>query len=269
MMKFDGNLVWKQATATMAVHRDLVLALAGVFFFLPSFALIMLIKQPQMAPGGTPEQMMKVLEPFFASAAPWFLLASIIQSVGQVTLLQLFGSAGRSTVGQALRAGLSALPTYIAMQLITGFLMTMVLFLVVGIASLISPVLGVALGIYAACQAFGRFVAGGAVVVLEREKNPFAALLEAVALSRGNGFRIGNFLFLLATATFFLLMVLTFLVGIAAALALGEGRTADIVAGFFSSVATAVAVSYFAAIIVAIYRQLRGNSPEQAGRPFD
>ena len=87
--------------------------------------------------------------------------------------------------------------------------------------------------------------------------------------SRGNGFRIGNFLFLLATASFFVLMVLTFLVGIAAALTLGEGRTADIVAGFFSSVATAIAVSYFAAIIVAIYRQLRGNSPEQAGRPFD
>ncbi|HEX8055141.1 MAG TPA: hypothetical protein VF481_00660 [Novosphingobium sp.] len=253
----------------MAANRDLVLAVAGVFFFLPSFALIMLIKQPQVAPGGTPEQMMKVLEPFLANAAPWFLLGSIIQTMGQVALIQLFGSAGRSTVGEALRAGLRALPTYIAMQLITGFLMTMVLFLVGGIVSMISQVLGLAIGIYVACQAFGRFVAGGAVVVLERERNPFAALLEAVSLSRGNGFRIGNFLFLLATAAFFLLIVLTFLVGIAGSLALGEGRAADIIAGFFSSAATAVAVSYFAAIIVAIHRQLRGNSPEQAGRPFD
>jgi len=258
-MKFDGNLVWKQATATMAANRELVLALAGVFFFLPSFALIMLIKQPEVAPGGTPEQMMKVLEPFVSQMLPWFLLGSIVQSVGQVGLLQLFGSGGRSTVGQALRAGLGVLVTYIAMQLITGFLMTTVLLLVAGIGSLIHPVLGLALGIYVACQAYARFVAGGAVVVLEREKNPFAALLEAASLSRGNGFRIGNFLFLLATAGFVLLMVLTLVVGIVAALTLGEGRAANIVSGFFSSAATAVAVSYFAAITIAIYRQLRGN----------
>lgn len=268
-MKFDGNLVWKQATATMAANRDLVLALAGVFFFLPSFALVMLIKQPDLAPGPTPEQMMKVLEPFFANAAPWFLLASIIQSVGQVTLLQLLGSGGRATVGQALRAGLGALLTYIAMQLIIGFLISVLLFFVGGMASMISPVLGLALGIYVACQAYGRFIVGGAVVVLEREKNPFAALLESVALSRGNGFRIGNFLFLLATAAFFLLVVVKLLVGILAAVTLGEGHTADIISGFFTSVATAVGVSYFAAIIVAIHRHLRGNSPEQAGRPFD
>jgi hypothetical protein len=269
MMKFDGNLVWKQATATMAANRDLVLALAGVFFFLPSFALIMLIKQPAVAPGGTPEQMMKLLEPFVAQMAPWFILGSIVQSVGQVTVLQLFGSGGRSTVGQALRAGLGVLLTYIAMQLITGFLMTTVLVLVGGLAGVISPVLGLALGIYVACQAYARFVAGGAVVVLEREKNPFAALLEAVALSRGNGFRLGNFLFLLATAAFFLLMVLTLVVGIVAALTLGEGRAAEIISGFFSSAATAVAIAYFAAIIIAIYRQLRGNSPEKAGKPLD
>jgi hypothetical protein len=268
-MKFDGNLVWKQATATIAANRELVLALAGVFFFLPSFALIMLIKQPQVPPGSSPDQMMKVLEPFVATMLPWFLIGSVIQTVGQVTLLELFGRGGRSTVGEALRSGLGVLLSYVVMQLLTGFVMTSVLFMAGGLASLISPVIGLALGIYLVCQAYARFITAGAVIVLERHRNPFTALVRAVALTSGNGFRLGNFLFLLATAAFFILMVLTLVIGIVAALAIGEGHAADIISGFFSSAATAIAIAYFAAIIVAIYRQLAGDAPEQTRLPFD
>ena len=268
-MKFDGNLVWKQASATMAANRELVLALAGVFFFLPSFALIMLIKQPQVPSGGTPEQMMAVLEPFVAAMLPWFVIGSVVQTLGQVTLLELFGRGGRSTVGEALRGGLGVLLSYIALQLFTGFMIASVLVLAAGLGNLISPILGVGLGIYLACQVYARFVAAGAVIVVERQKNPFAALARAITLSRGNGFRLGNFLFLVGVAAFILLMVLTLIVGIVAALTMGEGRAAEIFSGFFSSAASAVAIAYFAAIIVAIHRQLTGNSPENVGGPYD
>ena len=268
-MKFEGNLVWKQASATMAANRELVLALAGVFFFLPSFALIMLIKQPQVPSGGTPEQMMVVLEPFVAAMLPWFVIGSVVQTLGQVTLLELFGRGGRSTVGEALRGGLGVLLSYIALQLFTGFMIASVLVLAAGLGNLISPILGVGLGIYLACQVYARFVAAGAVIVLERQKNPFAALARAITLSRGNGFRLGNFLFLVGVAAFILLMVLTLIVGIVAALTMVEGRAAEIFSGFFSSAASAVAIAYFAAIIVAIHRQLTGNLSEQIGGPYD
>ena len=268
-MKFDGNLAWKQASATMAANRELVIALAGVFFFLPSFALIMLVKQPQVPSGGTPEQMMAVLEPFVAKMLPLFLIGSVVQTLGQVTLLELFGRGGRSTVGEALRGGLGVLLSYVVLQLLTGLMIASVLMLAGIVGGLVSPVLGLALGIYFACQTYGRFVTAGAVVVLEREKNPFTALVRAAALSRGNGFRLGNFLFLLLTAAFILLMVLTLIVGILAALTMGEGRAAELFSGFFSSAASAVAIAYFAAIIVAIHRQLTGTSPETVGGPYD
>lgn len=268
-MKFDGNLVWKQASATMAANRELVLALAGVFFFLPSFALIMLVKQPQMPSGGTPEQVMAVIRPFVMAMLPWFVLGSVVQTLGQVALLELFGRGGRLTVGEALRGGLGVLLSYIALQLLTGLAITSVLLLAGGLGGIIHPAVGVLLGIYLACQAYGRFVTAGAVIVLERRKNPFAAFARAVALSRGNGFRIGNFLFLLGAAAFFLLMVLTIIVGIVAALTMGEGRAAEIFSGFFSSAASAVAIAYFAAIIIAIHRQLTGNLSDQIGGPYD
>ena len=268
-MAFDGNLAWKQATATMAANRELVLALAGVFFFLPSFAMIMLIKQPQVAAGTPPEKMLAILEPFILSMAPWFIIGSVVQTLGQATLIELFGHGGRATVGEALRKSLGVILSYIAVQLLTGFMMTSVLMLAMTAGSIVSPVLGVALGCYLVALAYGRLVAAGPVVVLERRKNPIAALVRAAQLSRGHTLRLGNFLFLLAMAFFFAFFVLTVIVGIVAALTMGEGRAAEILSGFFSSAMTALGIAYFAAIAVAAYRQLAGRRPEQARLPFD
>lgn len=268
-MKFDGNLAWKQASAAMKANRHLLVALAGVFFFLPSFALIMLIKQPQVAPGATPQQMMAVLQPFLSTMAPWFVVGSVVQALGQLTLIELFGRGRGSTVGDALRRGLAALLSYVVVQLLVGFMLMLVLVLAMAIGGLVSPVLGLGLGLYLVCLAYGRLLTAGAVVVLERQINPVTALARAVTISRGNGFRLGNFLFLLAMAVFVAMMVLTLVIGIIAALTMGEGRASEILTGFFSSAASAVAIAYFAAIVVAIYRQLTGDAAEQAGAPFE
>jgi hypothetical protein len=269
MMKFDGNLAWKQASAAMKANRDLLLALAGVFFFLPSFALIMLIKQPQVPPNATPEQMVAIMQPFVATAMPLFVIGSVVQALGQLTLIELFGHGRQSTVGEALRKGLGALITYVLLQLLIGFLTSAVLVLTVSLGSVVSPILGVLLATYVVSQVYGRFMTGSVVVVLERQRNPFTALARAIGLSRGNGFRIGNFLFLLAIAFVVVFMVLTIVTGVIVSLALGQGRAGEIVTGFFSSAVTALAVSYFTAITVAIYRQLAGETPESISAPFD
>lgn len=267
-MKFDGNLAWKQASAAVGANRELVLALAGAFFFLPSFALVMLFKQPPVPPGATPEEMLAVLQPFLASMAPWLLLGSIVQAFGQATLIELFGRGERSTVGEALRRGLHALPFYIVVQLLVGMLVALVMVFGQVIGGIVTPVLGLVLAVYLACQAYGRVVIASTLVVLE-DLNPIAALNRAIRLSHGNTFRLGNFLFLLLIGCFVIITVLTILLGIVAALTIGEGRTADMLTGFFSSAAAAVVLGYFAAIAVAIYRQMAGISPAQVGAPFE
>ena len=268
-MKFDGNQAWKRASAMVAANRELLLALGGVFFFLPSLALIMLFKQPKVPPGATAEQMVPVLQAFLTTMAPWFLLGSAIQAVGQLTLIGLFGHGRRSTVGEALRRGLASLPSFLAVQLISGFVMMSVLTLAMSAGSLVTPLLGAALGFYLMVQIYARLIAAGPVIVVERRLNPFAALGRAIRLSRGNGLRIGNFLFLLALGAFLLLSVLSIVVGIIAAVTIGAGRTADMLTGFVSSAASAVALTYFVAVIVAIHGQLVGDAPEAVGGPFD
>lgn len=263
-MKFDGNLAWKRASATVSANRHLLLALAGVFFFLPSFALIMLFKQPTLPPGATPEQMMPVVQQFLSTMAPWFLAGSVVQALGQLTLIDLFGHGKRSTVGESLRRGLGSLLSFVAVQFVTGFAMMLVLGLVMTLGSLITPLLGVGLGLYAMVQIYARFLTAAPAIVLERRLNPFVALGRSVMLSRGNGLRIGNFLFLLAMAVMLVLTVLSVLIGIVAALTIGEGRVAEMITGFVSSAASAVALTYFVAVVVAIYRQLSGDAPEPA-----
>lgn len=267
-MKFDGNLAWKQAAAAVGANRELVLALAGVFFFLPSFALVMLFKQPAVPPGANPEEMMAVMQPFFAAMAPWFLLGSITQAFGQAALIELFGRGVGTTVGDALRRGLRALPYYIVVQLLVGMMVALVMVFGQMIGGIVTPVLGLMLAIYLACQAYGRVVVASTLVVLE-DLNPIAALVRAVRLSRGNTFRIGNFLFLLLIGCFVIISVLTILLGIVAALTIGEGRTAEMLTGFFTSAAAAAVLGYFAAIAVAIFRQMTGALPEQASAPFE
>lgn len=263
-MKFDGNLAWKQASAAIGANRELVLALAGVFFFLPSFALVMLFKQPVVPPGAKPEEMMAVLQPFFASMAPWFLLGSIIQAFGQATLIELFGRGVRETVGEALRHGLRALPYYIVVQLLVGMMVAIVMVFGQVIGGIVTPILGLVLAIYLACHAYGRVIVASPLVVLE-DMNPIAALVHSVRQSRGNALRLGNFLFLLVVGCFVVITVLTILLGIVAALAIGEGRTAEILTGFFTSAAAAIVLCYFAAIAVAVHRQLAGGVSEQSG----
>ena len=267
-MKFDGNLAWKQASAAVGANRELVLALAGVFFFLPSFALVMLFKQPTVPPGATPEEMMTMLQPFLAAMVPWVLLGSIVQAFGQATLIELIGRGERSTVREALRRGLRALPFYMVVQLLVGMLVALIMVVGQALGGLVTPILGLVLAAYLACQAYGRVITASTLVVLE-DLTPFTALGRAVRLSRGNTFRLGNFLFLLVIGCFVVITVLTILLGILAALTIGEGRAADLLTGFFSSAAAAVVLCYFAAIAVAVYRQLSGAPPEQASAPFD
>jgi hypothetical protein len=50
---------------------------------------------------------------------------------------------------------------------------------------------------------------------------------------------------------------------------MGQGRTAEIVSGFVSSALAATMLAYLAAIIVAVYRQLAGDTADQARATFE
>jgi hypothetical protein len=104
-MKFDSNLAWSQASATVSANRDLVLALGGVFFLLPQLVLAEFMPDPPAsAPGASPQETLAAMQGFYRQILPLLPLA-LWQMWGTLGILTLFTDAARPTVGEALKAG--------------------------------------------------------------------------------------------------------------------------------------------------------------------
>ena len=101
-MRFDSNQAWKDAASAVSANRDVLLALAGVFFVLPSFTFTVFYPQPEPPAGATPEQLFDLMGAFYRQAWPVLLAMAAVQMVGTLAMLALFTDRSRPTVGQAL-----------------------------------------------------------------------------------------------------------------------------------------------------------------------
>lgn len=270
-MKFNSNLAWKEATAAIAANRDVLLALSGVFFLLPSLAFGLFFPQPEPAAGLSEAQLMKLMGDYYASALPVVIPMALVQAAGTLAILTLFTDTSRPTVGAAIRQGIGGVLPYILAQLLLGLglgLVGSVLLAAVsltGVAALIGAVI-VAL-VLAAVYAAIKTSLTGPIIAVERERNPIAALRRSWQLTRGNSGRIGLF-FLLVFIVFAVgITVIMAIVGIALALVAGA-ETARIIGAVISSALGAVLALYFVAIIASVHRQLSGPSPDAAANTF-
>ncbi len=273
-MKFDGNQAWKQTAAWVSANRDVLIALAGVFFLLPSLAVNLFAPQPASVTGMTPEQIVAVTRAYYLRSLPYIIPMLLFQALGILTILTLFTDRQRPTVGVAIRQSLSGILGYIVAQLLPGMAIGVVggiIAFVIGIAagsagaSLTGPLIIllivaiVALAIYV----FTRCSLTGPIIAVENVRNPIAALVRSWRLTRGNVVRMALFYVLLAILVVVILSVVTSLVGIIAALAL-DARNAALVSTVVSATLLAAVTVYFVAILGAAHRQLTG--PAQADR---
>lgn len=271
-MRFDSSQAWKEASTAVAANRELLLALAGVFFLLPGFAIDLIVPKFQPQPGLPPREALDQLAAFYSSVLPYLLLVTALQLVGTLAMLTLFTDRSRPTVGQAIRLGaLGALPC-VGAQLLLGA--------AVGIGFLLLIALGAASGSSGVALLLGLVGAGGAawlwvrlslvapVVAVERVFNPIAALTRSWNLTRDNALRLLAFYILLIVAFVLVAGISLGLLRIVLALAMpAEG--ARILGALVSSALTAVMALYFVAVLAAVHRQLAGPSPDSTARTFD
>jgi len=161
----DAWRLWRQ-------DRELLIAIAGPFVFLPWLALLLLLPdRPQLPPGvdAGSDQWQQIQALWLVQNAPWILAAELATLYGQFTIVGLYASDARAAVGTALLSALRrlpmlllalfvvALPTVlvgalftVVPPLISGFLIALVI--VYARAILIMPVLqaGAATGPFAA-----------------------------------------------------------------------------------------------------------------------
>lgn len=271
-MTFDSNLAWKEASSAIRVNKDVVLALAGVFFLLPNLALALFFPPPEPAAGMDSKAMAAVISDYYISILPILVPTVLFQAAGTLALLTLLTDRSRPTVGEAIGSGVRGIVPYVLAQLILGIAIGLVGGAVFGLASATGlaalAVVGlVAVGglvIYAAIKT--SLV--GPVIAVESERNPVAALKRSWSLTTGNSLRIAVFYVLVGVAFLVVTSVVVAVVGIFASL-IGGPHAGEVTGVIVSSALNAVMALYFVAIVAATHRQLAGQTPDSVRATFE
>jgi len=279
--KLDMGKAWTQATGLIGSNRDTIGAIAGLFFFLPSFASALLAPeildpaQPAPATGDDPQVAMQAMldqmSAFYADNWPVFLAVTIAGFVGSISLLALLSDRGNPTVGEALGKGLKSIPSYIAAQLLSAIAAGLVIGLPLGlIGAFAPPVVMVLAGLVLVVLAgylFVKFSLIAPVIAIDEERNPFAAIARSWRLTKGNSVRIVIFFALL----FITIVIIGALVQGILTLILSAfgGAVASIGTGLVSALINTVITVIFLVVLAAIHRQLAGASPERLAETFE
>ncbi len=279
-MNFDSSRAWRDAMALVQANREVLIAVAGVFFLLPGIASALFLTDYQnnlMANIGNSAAVRQLMEGSVGKVMSFGLISLLLQSVGHMAMLALLTDRSRPTVGQAMGIAVRAFPTLAATILIVfaGYLLGALVYAV------LAGVLGVATGIGVLTFVLILLLAGVMVyvmvklsltmpvIVIEKVINPFTAMTRSWRLTRGNSLRL--FLFYLLLALIYLVIATVFGGGIMliTTLAVGEGTLSLVVTALVSGLFGAAASLVITAILAAIHRQLAGPSAESLGATFD
>lgn len=275
-MKFDMGAAWNEAVRLISANRQVIAIVAGVFFFLPYLAFMLLFMnqmsalEAAQAANPDPRAAGAAMMNFYSSV--WWVIAGmwVIQGIGMLGLLTLLTDRSRPTVGSALGVGVKLILTYVGAQLLLSALLGLLMLIPIAVGAAGSVATGVLVGLIALvalCYLFTKFVLAPAVIAIEREMNPIAALGRSWRLTKGNSVRIFLFLFLLIIAVVIVGGVISMVAGLL--FAIGGPETALIGQAAVSGLVNAIFYVIFLGVLAATYRQLAGSSPEAVRETFE
>jgi hypothetical protein len=242
----------------VSANRDVLVAIAGVFFLMPELVNA-LLPMPEVMPGMTPEQIRDTFTGFYTSRPALFpvLLALTLPAlVGHLTMLTVLLDRDRPTVAAAIRTAIQFLPTYLAVQLLIALALFVVLVLVAGVLSLIMPpAIASAIALVGAIYPLLRIVLVGPEMVAQKLSNPIRAIAFGMERTRGH-FTSLLFFFMPAVAIFIVIfgLVLIFVNPLLALVVQGEALR--LISEVIGAVLTAIGQTYYAAIVASTYNQL-------------
>lgn len=280
-MKFDSNRAWQEAMAAVAANRQVLVAVAGVFFLLPALLSAVFLGDAQtqvLEALGRPGEAERVFTENLGLFTGFGIGGTLVQGVGYLAVTALLSDRARPTVGQAIGTALKALPTLLAallLMLLGLSILSVLLGLVIGgAAALLAGAAGATVGTTIALLAAMFYLSVRLslvvpVIVNERIANPVAAMARAWRLTRHNAARLLGF-FLLLTIAYVVVAFMASLVLIGpVALLAGQGQALTLFTGVVSGAISAVSSVIVAAVLAFAHRQLAGPSAEAITRTFE
>lgn len=169
-MKLNLGQVFAAAGALWRAERALIVPLAGLFYFLPGLALLLLLPPMQPVKATSDEAMIDALMGYMQANAAPLLIVNLVQLAGSAIILTLFLSPDRPNLGEALKRVAGRLILFLAASLIIFGALTVSALLVVPALYLI-----------------GRFFLVTAVLAAEPGAGPVGAIARSVALTSKRG----------------------------------------------------------------------------------
>ncbi|MGH6780527.1 MAG: hypothetical protein ACREB5_00270 [Sphingomonadaceae bacterium] len=236
-MPLSYGRTWDDMVALFRSHIELLLAIAGVFLFLPSLLTQLAVPDPQITGQGI-EALQQYLA-HYQTYMPTMFLLSIPTALGQASILALVLDPARPTVGMAIQRGVSLLISFIALNMLVN------LSVMGGVLFFILP------GIYL----IGRTFAASPALVAEHRLNPLTGFRRGLEVTRGNGWRVFGILLIIILVGIILSAAITSVLGVAISL-LASAETAIFASAFVSAVLDSFIALALVLLAAAIYRQL-------------
>jgi hypothetical protein len=236
-MSFSYTSVWDETVRILRANSSLLLAVAGVFLFLPSLLAGFLAPQPAA-------QSLQAMWAHYQENALTLFVAQVIGFLGNLVILILVLDERRPTVGGSIRAAFAMLPAYLLVSLLSGFM------IIAGFIFLIVP------GLYLV----GRLAAAAPALVVEGRRNPIDLIRRSFQITRNNGWALIGLILLVFVAFWVLTFAVTVVVG--SVLMLIDRQSGGTVGAFLLLLLNAAIGAGFNTVLMvlvaAIYRRLAG-----------
>lgn len=269
LTRFDSTAAWQSATRMVAANRDVLAAIAGVFFLLPMLAAAVFRPRVQLGEHMDQQQMADALGRYLADAMPLMLLLSLPMLVGTLTMLVVMLDPARPTVGAAIRKGLAALPSYLAAQFLSGMMLSLIWTALMLVLALALPApLAVLASLAALAAPMARLVLIGPDIAVGGTRNPLAAIARSVRMTRGSVLGIVLY-FVPAIALFLVVYGLVMMVAGVVLVSTTGGEAQQMLGEGLVAVLFTAAYTYLAAMTASTWRQLADAGDATAPRIVD
>lgn len=274
-IKLDMGKAWNDAVALLSANKDVVLVVAGVFFFLPNAIAQLAIPQPVelqamlASPQPDPEAIVAAFTAYYSDIWWIGLLMALVSAVGAITVLALLTDKARPTVGEAMGFGAKALIPYIATQLLVSLIVAAIIGVLVSVGALINLAMAVLFGLFGlvvAIYVWIKLSLAAPVIGIEKRMNPIAALQRSWGLTKGNSLLLFAFYLLLGIVFIVITLVAGMVFSIFALLGEQAGLFASAIGGSLISMAITATML---AVLASVHRQFSGEANEAMRETFE
>ncbi|WP_408589227.1 hypothetical protein [Novosphingobium sp.] len=259
MTRLDSSAAWTQAARMVTANREMLAAIAGVFFLLPGLIGAVVLPKPMINRGMSDQQMAEAFTKFYGDAGPTLALLSLPLIVGFMTMLVIMLDDRRPTVAVAIGQSLRMLPSYLAAHIVTMLAFSLVWLLLASVLLLALPaVLAVLLSIAAMTYPLTLVLMVAPEIAVAQTRNPFVAIRRSLTLTRGQ-FQAIMLYFAPAFTLFLVIYGLVMMVVGVVLVNTTEGEAQRLISETVVGLLFAVGYTYFAAMIASTHRQLAGD----------